>query len=399
MENFEKKKCGACEQFLDGTKRVTFSGSSPHIRTQTTAEPVTFCGVTPALVARYSRTSSCTSCCSITRQGRPAHRSPRVDGTRVGEVFVETHDRGFRWGAKKLYLPHTHKSTIHSRRNSRWNSKSRSDLHSSLHIYIVSMFSRVASKAARAPVRAAARRLSHRSAAAVSAQGSSSSAFGLAAAGALAVAAGAAAIASERRPGSVLCDHGGKVKYTGEPGTCHERSFIVSLICGCWCVAIVAPACCRDVFFSTGVSSLIWKNKWWSLRPWCVFVRLPLACARRSLTFTLRVGITSVWWYFFSLLEEAQAHSPFPPHRHPQTDRTTDLLLTLPHPQHSCVLLKHSRASPATISHTVLLLVPAGHQARWRPAAACGRGYLSLREEGLQARGHEGDDAVCFFRH
>ncbi len=88
------------------------------------------------------------------------------------------------------------------------------------------MFSRVASTVARAPVRAAARRLSSRSAqAAVSAQGSSA-AFGLAAAGALAVAAGA--IAYERPSAAVLCDHA-SFKYTGIPGTDHERSFIVSL--------------------------------------------------------------------------------------------------------------------------------------------------------------------------
>lgn len=58
----------------------------------------------------------------------------------------------------------------------------------------------------------------------MSAQGSSA-AFGLAAAGALAVAAGALAY---ERPGAVLCDHK-NFKYTGIPGTDHERSFIVSL--------------------------------------------------------------------------------------------------------------------------------------------------------------------------
>lgn len=84
------------------------------------------------------------------------------------------------------------------------------------------MFSRVASSVARAPARVAARRLTSRAAAAVSTQGSSA-AFAAAAAGACAV----AGLALAAQPDSALCA-APVFKYTGEPGTVHERSFIVS---------------------------------------------------------------------------------------------------------------------------------------------------------------------------
>lgn len=91
-----------------------------------------------------------------------------------------------------------------------------------------SMFSRVASTVARAPARVAARRFTSRAAAAVSAQGSSSSStFAAAAAGACAVAGLALAV----QPDSALCA-APAFKYTGEPGTVHERSFIVSFLAG-----------------------------------------------------------------------------------------------------------------------------------------------------------------------
>eukprot|EP00903_Cladosiphon_okamuranus_P014073 g13080.t1 len=84
------------------------------------------------------------------------------------------------------------------------------------------MFSRVASTVARAPARVAARRFTSRAAAAVAAQGSSSaSTFAAAAAGACAV----ASLALSVQPDSALCA-APAFKYTGEPGTAHERSFI-----------------------------------------------------------------------------------------------------------------------------------------------------------------------------
>lgn len=87
---------------------------------------------------------------------------------------------------------------------------------------LTAMFSRVATTVARAPARVAARRLTSRAAAAVSTQGSSA---GLAAAAAACAAAGIALAAVQ--PESSLCT-APAFKYTGEPGTVHERSFIVS---------------------------------------------------------------------------------------------------------------------------------------------------------------------------
>lgn len=89
------------------------------------------------------------------------------------------------------------------------------------------MFSRVASTVARAPARVAAvRRLSSRAASSVCARQQGPVAFGAAAAaaaGALAVAG--LALTSEKQ--EALCA-APTFKYTGEPGTAHERSFIVS---------------------------------------------------------------------------------------------------------------------------------------------------------------------------
>ncbi|CAM9996504.1 unnamed protein product [Scytosiphon promiscuus] len=87
------------------------------------------------------------------------------------------------------------------------------------------MFSRVASTVARAPARAAAvRRLSSRAASAVCARQQGTAAFGAAAAAAGALAVAGLTLAGEPQP-EALCA-APTFKYTGEPGTVHERSFI-----------------------------------------------------------------------------------------------------------------------------------------------------------------------------
>lgn len=114
-------------------------------------------------------------------------------------------------------------------------------LRSPLSTHSHSMFSRVASTVARAPARVAARRFTSRAAAAVAAQGSSSaSTFAAAAAGACAVAGLALAV----QPDSALCA-APAFKYTGEPGTVHERSFIVSFGAGRAVESLSLAAACR----------------------------------------------------------------------------------------------------------------------------------------------------------
>lgn len=99
------------------------------------------------------------------------------------------------------------------------------------------MFSRVASTVARAaPARAAAtaRRVSSRAGASAALSGFS--AAGTAGVLAVTAAAGLAAIAgseTRQQQESALCAAAGPAKYTGEPGTAYERSFIVSVTAFC----------------------------------------------------------------------------------------------------------------------------------------------------------------------
>lgn len=99
------------------------------------------------------------------------------------------------------------------------------------------MFSRVATTVARAPLRATVTRRLSSSAAAAAVSSQASSSFRLAGAAMVAV-AGGLAVANHKQESSPAMCATARVSYTGLPGTCKERSFIVSALWGAVVVCV-----------------------------------------------------------------------------------------------------------------------------------------------------------------